>query len=189
MTDPETLVRREVAATIDRAGFDSLDPAAIDVEVTDAFGRKLGECRSLGGAAGYRLRIAARLFGDGSDDQWRDTVRHEVAHAHVFETVGADSRPHGPEWKAAARRAGADPTARYEGDALVDADYALACPNGCFERGYLKRSKRIKTPWNYACSKCGSRSISYDAAARPPDPEPGVCYVESLPWRTARETE
>jgi predicted SprT family Zn-dependent metalloprotease len=156
MTEYETRVREEIEATIDRAGFEPLDPAAVRVDVTDSFRRKLGECRRLSAAdrdaettVEYEIRIARRLFQDGRDDRWRDTVRHEVAHAYVLETVGPDAQPHGDAWKTAARRAGADPVARYEGDDTVDADYVLACPNGCFERGYVQRSKRIKQPWQY----------------------------------------
>lgn len=189
MTKHEAFVREEIEATIDRAGFDTLHPETIRVEVTDSFRRKLGECRPISPAdrdatSEYEIRIARRLFEDGDDDRWRDTVRHEVAHAYVFETVGSDVDPHGQAWKNAARRANADPVARYEGDDIVDADYVLACPNGCFERGYVQRSKRIKQPWQYTCDECGTHPISYDITDRPTDPEPGTCYVASLPWRT-----
>jgi hypothetical protein len=33
----------------------------------------------------YEIRIARRLFEDGRDDRWRETVCHEVAHAYVLE--------------------------------------------------------------------------------------------------------
>lgn len=188
MTSPEALVRTEVEATIDRAGFESVSPEMIHVEVTDSFRRRLGECRpcpGIGSTAEYEIRIASRLFGADGDDQWRDTVRHEVAHAHVLETIGPEAQPHGDAWKDAAQRAGADPTARYEGDDdVVDAEYILACPNGCFERGYVQRAKRIKNPWLYSCDDCETQPISYDVTERPSDPEPGTCYVESIPWRT-----
>jgi len=196
MTASETRVREEIEATIDRAGFDTLDPTAIRVDVTDSFRRKLGECRRLAAAdrdgeatAEYEIRIASRLFEDGREDRWRDTVRHEVAHAFVLETVGSDVDPHGTEWKDAARRAGADPVARYEGDDTVDAEYVLACPNGCFERGYVQRSKRIKQPWQYTCDECGTRPISYDVSERPTDPDPGTCQVASIPWQTPEDRD
>jgi predicted SprT family Zn-dependent metalloprotease len=189
MTGYEALVREEIEATIDRAGFDTLDLAAIRVDVTDSFHCKLGECRQTVPAdhdstPKYEIRIALRLFEDGHDGWWRDTVRHEVAHAYVLETISLDIDPHGQEWKNAARRAGADPVARYEGNDVVDAKYVLACPNGCFERGYIQRSKRIKNPWQYTCDECGTHPISYDVTERPSDPEPGTCYVSSIPWRT-----
>ena len=196
MTGHETRVRAEIEATIERAGFDTVDPVAIRVEVTDSFRRRLGECRQVPDAgregessAEYEIRIAHRLFADGREDRWRDTVRHEVAHAYVLETIGPAADPHGPEWKAAARRAGADPVARCAGEDLVDATYVLACPNECFERGYLHRSKRVKHPWLYACDACETLPISYDVSERPVDPEPGTCYVSSIPWRTRDHLE
>lgn len=191
MTEYETRVCEELEATINRAGFEPLDQAAIRVDVTDSFRRKLGECRRISAAGRdaeatreYAIRIARRLFEDGHEDRWRDTVRHEVAHAYVLETIGTAVDPHGPEWKDAARRAGADPVARCEDEDFVVTAYVLACPNGCFERGYVQRSKRIKTPWKYTCGECGTRLLSYDVSERPTNPEPGTCYVESIPWQT-----
>ena len=196
MREYKTRVRAEIEATIDRADFEPLEPAAIRIDVTDSFRRKLGECRRLSVAdcdaeapVEYEIRIACRLFEGGHEDRWRDTVRHEVAHAFVLETVGSDVDPHGPEWKTAARRAGADPVARCEDEDLVDSAYVLACPNGCFERGYVKRSKRIKQPWQYTCDECGATPVSYDVGGRPADPDPGTCYVESIPWQTADDRD
>jgi predicted SprT family Zn-dependent metalloprotease len=194
MTEYENLVREEIAATLTRAEFEELTPEAFRIDVTGSFRRKLGECRSISQSDSetmekYEIRIARRLFEDRDDDTWRDTVRHEVAHAYVLKTVGSGIQPHGDEWKAAARRAGADPVARYEGDDTVDAKYVLACPNGCFERGYLQRTKRVKQPWLYSCDECGARPISYDVSDRPPDPDPGTCYVVSIPWQTQSDRD
>ena len=194
MTGNADLVREEVEATIERAGFASLDPGSIRIDVTDSFQSKLGDCRAIGpsdcgATAEYQIRIARRLFEGTGDDQWRDTVRHEVAHAYILGTVGSAVQPHGDEWKDAARRAGADPVARYEGDDTVDAEYVLSCPNGCFERGYVQRSKRVKQPWLYTCDECGTRPVSYDVGAPPTAPEPGTCYVESIPWETQRDRD
>ncbi|WP_080503488.1 SprT-like domain-containing protein [Halococcus thailandensis] len=194
MTDYVSLVCEEVIATIDRAGFEHLDADAIRIGVTDSFQRRLGECRAMRlsdseiGDNQYEVRIARRLFDGTCDAQWRDTVRHEVAHAHVLSTFGQDVQPHGDEWKQAARRAGANPRARYEAsDDLVDANYVLTCPDGCYEYGYLQRSKRIKYPWKYACPECEMRLVSYDAGDCPTDLEPGTCYVASLPWETSND--
>lgn len=121
MTAHRARVAEEIRATLDRADFQTLSSDAFQIEVTDSFQRKLGECQAIQGPAGdqYQIRIARRLFKDDLDTDWRDTVRHEVAHAYVISQHGGDVQPHGPEWKEAARRAGADPTARYEGDDLV----------------------------------------------------------------------
>ncbi|EMA54390.1 SprT-like domain-containing protein [Halococcus salifodinae] len=196
MVEYSRLVAEEITTTLDRAGFESLSPDSFHIDVTDSFQRKLGECRPVrqpdgeSGTDQYQIRIARRLFDDTCDSQWRDTVRHEVAHAHVLSTLGQDVQPHGSEWKEAARRAGANPTARYEAsDDLLDADYVLACPDGCFERGYLQRTKRIKYPWKYACNECETRLVSYDAGDCPFDLEPGTCYVATLPWETSDDRE
>lgn len=188
MGDYASLVTEEITATLDRAGFESLSSESFRIEVTESFQRKLGACRPLpesGGGAEttrYEIRIARRLFEDDIDADWRDTVRHEIAHAYVFSEYDQDVQPHGEEWKEAARRAGAAPSARYEGADLVDAEYFLACPNGCYERGYLKRSKRVKYPWKYACPECETRPASYDAGDVPTAIEPGTCYVATIPW-------
>jgi len=192
MTDRASLVGEELAATLDRAGFEEVSPGDFRVEVTDSFRRRLGECRSVdqsGTGDQYEIRSASRLFDDDSDADWRDTVRHEVAHAHVLSVYGGGVDPHGDEWKAAARRAGADPTARYEGDDSVDADYVLACPNDCFEHGYLKRTERVKRPWRYTCDECGTRPVSHDVGDAPSTLEPGTCYVASILWETSEGLE
>lgn len=58
-----------------------------------------------------------------------------------------------------------------------------------FECGYVHRSKRIKNPWLDTCDECGTHPISYDITERPADPEPGTCYVESIPWRTQNDQD
>jgi predicted SprT family Zn-dependent metalloprotease len=188
MGDYASLVAEEITDTLDRAGFEELSSESFRIEVTDSFQRKLGACQPVQGSEGgagtarYEIRIARRLFEDDIDADWRDTVRHETAHAYVLSTYGQDVQPHGEEWREAARRAGADPSARYEGADLVDAEYILACPNGCYERGYIKRSKRVKYPWKYACPECETRLVSYDAGVVPTALEPGTCYVATIPW-------
>ena len=193
MGDYETLVAEEITATLDRAGFDHLSSDQFRIDVTETFQRKLGECQVVPDGNGehegeqYRIRIARRLFENDVETDWEDTVRHEVAHAYVHSQYGREVQPHGAEWKEAAKRAGADPTARYEGDDLVDANYILACPNDCFERGYLKRSKRIKSPWEYRCKDCDTQLVSYDAGERPATINPGTCQVASIPWEQAAD--
>lgn len=188
MADHRDLVVEEIAETLDRAGFHSLSMELFHIEVTDSFQRRLGECRTIqsteemSDTEQFQIRIARRLFEDDCDMDWRDTVRHEVAHAHALSEHGQSVQPHGEEWKVAARRAGADPTARYEGDDLVDANYVLACPNGCYEHGYLKRSKRIKYPWKYSCPDCETRLVSDDTDGSPSSLDPGTCNVATIPW-------
>ena len=66
-------------------------------------GRRLGDCN-------FRdrvIRIGRSHALDGGDEQIRDTVLHEIAHAIAGPKAG-----HGPLWKATARRLGAVPRAR-----------------------------------------------------------------------------
>ena len=53
------------------------------------------------------IRIARAHALDHREEQVRDTVLHEIAHALAGPEAG-----HGPQWKAIARRIGATPTAR-----------------------------------------------------------------------------
>lgn len=65
--------------------------------------RRLGDCR-------YRdrvIRISRAHALEGSEEQIRDTVLHEIAHAIAGPKAG-----HGPLWKATARRIGATPRAK-----------------------------------------------------------------------------
>ncbi len=53
------------------------------------------------------IRISRARALDGRNEQVRDTVLHEIAHAIAGPEAG-----HGPLWKATARRIGATPRAR-----------------------------------------------------------------------------
>lgn len=131
----------------------------------------------------YCIRIARAVIGEDEHD-WRNTVRHEVAHALHAERTGGDAN-HGPEWKQAARDVGATPE-RCAHTRHTDGDYVLRCPNDCYSREYHRRSKRIKQPWRYKCGECGENVVSHDAGERV-SLEPGTCGVESISWDTQRE--
>jgi len=186
-------VAEEITATLDRAGFEDLSADSFRIEVTDSFQRKLGDCRPVRGPDGesdtahYQIRIARRLFKDDRDTDWQDTVRHEVAHAYVLSEFGQDAKPHG-EWKDAARRAGADPTARYEGDDPWTRTTSSRVQRAVSSAGILKRSAD-QVPWQYACGECETRLVSYDAADVPSELEPGTCYVASIPWEREADRE
>ena len=77
---------------------------------TLAFGearKRLGDCHF----RHHVIRISRTHALEGSEEQIRDTVLHEIAHAIAGYKAG-----HGPLWKATARRIGATPRAKtYEG--------------------------------------------------------------------------
>ena len=69
-----------------------------------------GEARKRLGACHFRhhvIWISRTHALDGSEEQIRDTVLHEIAHAIAGPEAG-----HGPLWKAIARRIGATPRAK-----------------------------------------------------------------------------
>lgn len=57
-----------------------------------------------------------------------DTIRHEIAHALVFEKYGQTVEPHGPEWAAMCRRTGAQPNATHTLN-TPQPRWAVVCPN------------------------------------------------------------
>ena len=79
---------------------------------TFAFGearRRLGHCHF----QDRMIRISRTHALEGSEEQIRDTVLHEIAHAIAGYEAG-----HGPLWKVTARRIGATPRAKaYESQA------------------------------------------------------------------------
>ena len=73
---------------------------------TVAFGearKRLGDCHF----RHHVIRISRTHALEGSGEQIRDTVLHEIAHAIAGYEAG-----HGPLWKATARRIGATPRAK-----------------------------------------------------------------------------
>ena len=69
-----------------------------------------GEARTRLGACHFRhhvIRISRTHALEGSEEQIRNTVLHEIAHAIAGHGAG-----HGPLWKATARRIGATPRAK-----------------------------------------------------------------------------
>ena len=121
----------------------------------------------------HSIIINPQILEDSGREAFYDTVRHEVAHVCSWEADGYSG--HGTPWKKWARRLGADPS-RCHAKKNREYDYYLACPNGCWEKGYHQRSKKIKTPLGYHCSECGDSCVSYEAGDIRPT-TPGHCAV------------
>ncbi len=84
-----------------------------------------------------------------SDDEIKDTILHEIAHALAGPKVG-----HGPAWKAICRRIGAKPVRCYD-SAKVDMPkgrYKAVC-GGCQKVFHRHRRPRVGR-WSY-CLACG----------------------------------
>lgn len=122
-----------------------------------------------------------------SEDEFIDTVRHELAHAIAYEKHGS-SQKHNANWKMMAAKLGADTSATHhkkkEGHDSDESkyNYFIGCPN-CGEKiGRQKRSKTIKRPFERMCNTCGEqRLVSFDAGDEMPE-ENGTVAVESIPW-------
>lgn len=117
------------------------------------------------------------------DDDFVDTVRHELAHAIVYAKYGS-SQKHNHNWKAMARRLGADDSARHNrahSDDDEKYDYYVFCVDCGAENGRTRRSKTVKQPFNYNCGSCGGDLSSYDSGSGKPD-QGNVVAVESLDY-------
>jgi len=186
-------VRAEVDAAYDEGPSwmrDVLPRGKVHEFLAPRFKSKHGQCQynrrkpnSNFSAKGHHvIRIAPTIMT--SEHDWQDTVRHELAHALAYEKWGS-SQGHNSNWKWVCREIGAKPT-RCASKMHTERPYKFACPNGCWETGKLKRSKKIKYPWTRFCNKCDEACVSWDAGDEMPE-EPGVCEVSSIEWRTSDE--
>ena len=121
----------------------------------------------------HTIIINPKILEDSGCEAFHDTVRHELAHVCSWEVD--EYSGHGGPWKKWAERLGADPQ-RCHNKKNREYDYYLACPNGCWDKGYHRRSKKIKKPWGYQCSDCKDNCVSYTAGDRRPT-TPGRCAV------------
>lgn len=89
------------------------------------------------------ISLSRQYIAVGTDAQLRDTILHEIAHAHAGHAAG-----HGQEWKDAAARIGADPTRLSHAPEMKDAKarrleelfYASAHP---FPRGPIPEGTEV----------------------------------------------
>jgi predicted SprT family Zn-dependent metalloprotease len=105
--------------------------------------RRAGSCR-------YRdklITLAFDLARTGSDEDIRDTILHEIAHALV-----GRKHNHDAVWKAKAREIGCsgDRTHRLQ---FAPPRWSVSCENHCWTRTAQQRNSR------YVCRKCGGRLV------------------------------
>jgi len=139
-------------------------------------------------SSGHHINVInEKIFEQGNIDDYLDTIRHEVAHAVVYEMHGC-SQKHNHNWKALAAKLGADPSSCHnKRDRSDEYKYYLGCPNCGCKAGKTRRSKVIKQPFNRKCGRCGeSGMVSFDAGDEMPD-ENGTVAVESLAWDNRSE--
>jgi predicted SprT family Zn-dependent metalloprotease len=106
----------------------------------------------------HRIDLSRLWMSKVSEEQVRDTVLHELAHAVVGHEAG-----HGPVWKAAARRLGANPkrTSDLPEDFILEikqeiSNYKAVCTNEkCSNTYFFHRLTRNWKSGAYKCAKCG----------------------------------
>ena len=126
-----------------------------------------------GRAAGmYRIKAGQRVirynpyvFAKYVDDNFRETIPHEVAHYVTDMLYGfKKSRPHGNEWKSVMQVFGvaANRTANYDLSGLPVRSfqkfiYHCGCQN--FELTSRRHNKILRGTGHYLCRDCGSKLL------------------------------
>lgn len=139
----------------------------------------------------HTIVINERIWNDGNEEKFHDTVRHELAHAVVYEMHGT-SQKHNHNWKALAAKLGADPSSCHNKHD-TEGDYLYGCPSGCWVHDKKRRSKKIKKPWQGSkpgtsrfCKQCEATPVAWDRGKERPE-EPGTVNVEGIPWSNKQE--
>ena len=119
------------------------------------------------GVCKYNIRtitLSEKLVRANSFEQCCDTVLHEIAHAL---TPGAK---HGPAWRAACRRIGANPKRCYStSDVVVVAKYRAFCEH-CGDKVLGTRQQAPKG--KYSCPKHKTEIVWKDARGRVVEAQP-----------------
>lgn len=92
------------------------------------------------------ITVSRALALVNTEEECRDTVLHEIAHAIAGKEAG-----HGPVWKKACLLVGAKPVRCYNADTVRQPDprYWAVCPRCEHRVGYFKRPATIR-----ACRRC-----------------------------------
>ncbi len=107
------------------------------------------------GSDKHMLIVNRRMLEQDNEKEFRDTVRHELAHIISYEENGCQNAGHGKIWKRWAEIFGADPHSAHNKLEKDDYKYIVYCDNGDYEKKYWRKSKTIKNLWRYCCPKCG----------------------------------
>ena len=98
------------------------------------------------------ISLSRPITAINSEEQVRDTVLHEIAHAKAGLRAG-----HGPAWKTLARSIGARPEPCCSSDTVqVPGKYFAVCPVCSTE---LNKYRRPKAGARYMCGACNRKGI------------------------------
>lgn len=101
------------------------------------------------------IKLSAYLVALNSDEEVRDTILHEIAHA-----LAGIENGHNEKWKAICRRIGAKPE-RTAGEEVkvAAAPYAIVC--GCCRETVAQRHRRMRRERleRLYCRQCGTQSL------------------------------
>jgi predicted SprT family Zn-dependent metalloprotease len=111
--------------------------------------RRMGVCFHPVGTRPGRIELSAHFVANNTDEDIRDTILHEIAHALADKSEG-----HGPLWKSICLSIGARPI-RCNEAVMPRGNWLAQCP-GC-KREHT-RHQRPRSPNGYYCRACGRES-------------------------------
>jgi SprT protein len=168
MIDPISVSRQE--SVIDQTNYyiqsaaDYFNQSFKEIPILfDLTGRAAGMYRV---KAGQRvIRYNPYVFAKYFDDNFNETIPHEVAHYITDMLYGFNkSRPHGSEWKSVMQVFGvaANRTANYDLTGLPVRQYQkylyyCGCQN--FELTSRRHNKILRGVGHYLCQDCGSKLL------------------------------
>lgn len=104
----------------------------------------------------YAIRIDRKIDG------FEGTVKHELAHAEVYEVYGITG--HGTEFHDVNETIGGS----CGGEAPQEYNYYMTCPHCGWAFGRFNYCKKIHSANDYMCKNCNNRCSSYQTDEDPP---------------------
>jgi len=134
--------------------------------------------------AKMEIQLSKILVPHLSIDEVEDTILHEIAHA-----IAGYEAAHGPVWKAACIKIGADPSRVYSGDSLkgvIKYKYEIKCHscNTCVGQNRMNKSKiaRLKIGTTHYPCKCGKKRDLYKDGVKIVDGESAYMLYKKTPF-------
>lgn len=177
--EPEDLIWEEIDAVYDEYPHvsDILAKDKVHIEIR-SYKRRHGVCwpnrkrpiRSATRHKGhYALGFADKIVGE-IEHNWRNTVRHELAHA-LCEEEYDNPQSHGDKFKGIACSIGAKGTRCASTRHTTDYNYFIVCVECGNQAGRFKKSKAVKQAYRYSCGNCettlSSHSVEKERPERP----------------------